>query len=94
MLNAAEKSSKIRTENTSIGFGMRSSLVSLVTGVSPECWDRSGKEIGDKENRQVPRCLTMNEQRHIGGSLLFNVKEPGEGRVEDKCEQGVINKEK
>lgn len=91
---AAKKSSKKRTANTFMGFGIRRSLVSLVRGSFSEVGTECGEELEIRNIDNSPRCLALNEE-DIGGSwflfvlvLVFsNMEEPGEGRVEDKCEQ-------
>ena len=69
LLNVAKKSSKIRAEDTSDGFGIRRSLVRLVRRGSEECWHRRGWRIGDKKYKQFsssPRHLALNGWRCIG----------------------------
>ena len=47
---------------------------------------------GDKDIDDSPRHLALNGWRHIGREpFFFNMKDPGEVKIEDKYDQRVIN---
>lgn len=69
---AAKKSSKKRTANTFMGFGIRRSLVSLVRGSFSEVGTECGEELEIRNIDNSPRCLALNEE-DIGGSWFLFV---------------------
>lgn len=94
LFNSAKKSNKMRAEDASGGFGIGRSLISLVRRCSVKSQHRRGWRIGDTNIDDSPRHLALNGWRHIGRELFFfffNMEDTGEGKIEDKYDQRVIN---